>query len=76
MTVEIQTRVNYRTWLYTFVVIVDGAVREMKAARHWEVVKRRNQLCESWSEMADVVTANPIPEIPTLRNSPGGTGAG
>ena len=35
-------------------------------AQHFEVVHKRNAHCELWSEQADTVTANEIPEIAVL----------
>jgi hypothetical protein len=29
----------------------------------WELIKRRNKLCEEWSEKVNTVVANPLPEL-------------
>lgn len=71
MTVEIRTTLDY--WTYTVAVVVRGAIQNTRTAQYYDVTKVRNKLCEHWSEHADTVTANPIPEIPTHRRTPGET---
>ena len=66
--VEIRTTVDH--WTYRIVVIVDGKVQSIEHAQHFEVVRKRNAHCERWSEQADTVTANDIPKIAVLQETP------
>jgi hypothetical protein len=68
---NVQIITTRHAWTYTIAVKVDGQMRETLTAQHYEVIRRRNQLCERWSETAARVTANAIPQIPELRREHG-----
>ena len=46
---------------YSIRVLVDGQLKDLHTVTPRQVVDRRNQLCERWSEGADEVTADSIP---------------
>lgn len=67
MTIHITSTLERDQKTYTLRTRLNESVIEQQQVPYFHVVRRRNDLCNFWSEYATQVIADAIPPIATLR---------